>query len=55
MVRIHKEIVAAMRNTVLLFLVPFCHKGHHSSLAMYGVKMTEQAHVWVLAVCKMVK
>jgi hypothetical protein len=31
------------------------HKGHHLSLMVYGVKMSEEAHVWLPAVCQMVK
>jgi hypothetical protein len=43
------KAVAAMCITVLVLFVPTCPKGHHWSLAINGVKMTEQAHVWVLA------
>jgi hypothetical protein len=38
---IHKEAVAAMCSSLLLLLVPICPEGHHSSLKMHGVKMTE--------------
>jgi hypothetical protein len=50
---IHKEAVTAKCATVLLLLVPICPEGHLLSLAIYGVKMTEQAHVWLPTVWQM--
>jgi hypothetical protein len=52
---IHKYAVAAMPIIMLLLHVHVCHtRGHHLSLVMNGVKVTEEAYVWVLAVCQMV-
>jgi hypothetical protein len=52
---IQKEAVAVMPTTVFLLLAPSGHWGHHLSLMMYGVKMSEEAHVWLPAVCQMVE
>jgi hypothetical protein len=51
---IHKGTVPVIQATDLLLLFPFCHRGPHLSLVMYGVKMTEEAHVWVPAVSQMI-
>jgi hypothetical protein len=51
----HKDAVAAMPIIILLLHVHICRRGHHLSLGMYGVKVTEEAHVWVPAVCQMVR
>jgi hypothetical protein len=52
---LHKYAVAVMPIIILLLHVNLCHIGHHLSLVMNGVKVTEEAHVWVLAVCHMVE
>jgi hypothetical protein len=52
---IHKEAIAAVPLIILLLHVHICHRGHHLSLVMNVVKVTEEAHVQVPAVCQMVK
>jgi uncharacterized protein YihD (DUF1040 family) len=54
-ITVHKDAVADFYTTVLLLLVPICHRSHHLSLVMYGVKMTKEAHALVPALCEMVK
>jgi hypothetical protein len=39
----------------MLLLHVIFHRGHHLSLVMNGVKVTEEAHVWVPAMSLMVK
>jgi hypothetical protein len=53
---IHKEAVPAMPTTILLLLVPIYHRGHGLSLVVLnGVKVMEEAHVWLPAVCQIMK
>jgi hypothetical protein len=47
----HKDVVAAINTTVLLFLVPIWHRGLHLPLVKDWVKVTEEAHVWVPQQC----
>jgi hypothetical protein len=44
-----------MPTNILLLHVNICQRGHHFSLVMNGVKITEEAHAWVPGVCPMVQ
>jgi hypothetical protein len=50
-----KEAVAAMIKIILLLHVHIWHRGHHLSLVIIGVKVTEAVYVCVPAVCQMVE
>jgi|APIni6443716594_1056825.scaffolds.fasta_scaffold3430816_1 hypothetical protein len=44
----------AMPRIVLLLRVHICGGGHHLSLLMVGLKVTEKGHVWVPAMFQMI-
>jgi hypothetical protein len=48
------RVVAAMPITVLLFCVPIRPRGHHLPLVRNQVKVTQEAHIWLPAMCQMV-
>jgi hypothetical protein len=53
---IQKKAVNAMSTIILLLHVHIWHLSHHLSLAMIGVKVTEEGQVWVpAAVCQVIK
>jgi hypothetical protein len=47
------EAVAAMTTIIFLLHVHICHRGHHLTLVMNGVKVME-GQVWVPVVCQIV-
>jgi hypothetical protein len=52
---LQNEAHAVMATTIFLLHAHSGHWGHHLSLMMYGVKISEDTHVWLPAVCQMVK
>jgi hypothetical protein len=52
---IQKKAIDTMPTFILLLHVHICDRGNHFlSLVMNGVKVTEEGHLWLPAVCQMV-
>jgi hypothetical protein len=52
---IHKKTVATVPTTVILLLACSWLWCHHLSLVIYGVKVSEEAHLWLPSECNMLK